>query len=445
MLDRRQFLLGGLTLGGAAAFGGLGMRALAGTETDVHFVFCYFSGAWDVLLSLDPRDPTRFHAGNVQDTLIYPGYELLRSTTRGLVESSVPGMVFGPHFGRLGEHADKLAIVRGMSMDTLTHEAGMRRFLTGKPPSGLQARGSSVATWLAASAGSGLPIPNLAASVESYNVDLPPSASALGVSSVSDLLRAVRPGADDLPEIEREQLDALFAHFDDCPANRRSAFRERAEGSRLAARELVARKLDRLFDFSANTPEMEAIRSHYGIRSGDLTSAAAQAAMAATAITSGVSRCVSIRVASGLDTHYDDWATDQGPAQEAGFDLVAALIEDLGTREYGDTGESWLDHTVIVGFSEFARTALVNARGGRDHSLTNACLLAGGGIKGGQVIGRSSDVGLMPTPTDLATGRADESGEIVRPEHVLRALMVRAGISTDVADLRVEPLRALFG
>ena len=48
--------------------------------------------------------------------------------------------------------AQKICVVRGMSMETLTHEAGRRRFITGKPPSGLLARGSSGATWLACAA-----------------------------------------------------------------------------------------------------------------------------------------------------------------------------------------------------------------------------------------------------------------------------------------------------
>ena len=66
-------------------------------------------------------------------------------------------------------------------------------------------------------------------------------------------------------------------------------------------------------------------------------------------------------------------------------------------------------------------------------------------MKGGQAIGRSSNVGLSPTTTNLATGLPDAGGEVVKPEHVIRALMVEAGISDDLADLRVDPLDALFG
>ena len=82
--------------------------------------------------------------------------------------------------------------------------------------------------------------------------------------------------------------------------------------------------------------------------------------------------------------------------------------------------------------------------GGRDHSLTNACFLLGGGIKGGRVIGASSDTGMAPTPIDLVTGEPSPGGSIVRPEHVLRALLAHAGLTDDVADLRVPALDALI-
>ena len=127
-----------------------------------------------------------------------------------------------------------------------------------------------------------------------------------------------------------------------------------------------------------------------------------------------------------------------------GFSAVSRLIEDLAQSEYMDTGMSWLDHTTIVGFSEFSRTAMLNNSSGRDHALTNACFLLGGGIKEGQVIGRSSDVGLSPTKVSLQTGEADPGGEVVRPEHVIQALLTDIGAVDDPADLRVDPLRAIL-
>lgn len=85
----------------------------------------------------------------------------------------------------------------------------------------------------------------------------------------------------------------------------------------------------------------------------------------------------------GWDTHEDVFnkvgklAGDTDP----GF---AALVSDLKER-------GRLDRTLIVWMGEFGRTPKVNPRGGRDHwpSSFNVAV-AGGGVRGGQVIGSSN-------------------------------------------------------
>ena len=449
--SRRRFLVNSLVAGtGIAAFGGVSplMRlARAQTASDRYYIFCYFSGAWDVLLSLDPRDPNVFHDGNISDTLINPGYSLLDDDGHIIDPFHTSnGMFLGPYMGDLANHADKLAIVRGMSMETLTHEAGRRRFITGKPPSGLLARGSSAATWLASELGGEDTIPNLSVRVESYNSGLPNYASALKVNSLPDLIRALEPGPSSMSVLEKRQIDELLARSALCPKAVGSSLWQASESSRTSSDAMIEQDLAGLFDFHDGSPAMNALCAHYGFAtsgSAALSSAEAGAAAAVTAVTQGVSRVVSIRVASGLDTHYDNWTTENGPKQEAGFNIVARMIEDLQSRPYGD-GTSWLDHTTIIGFSEFCRGSMVNANLGRDHSLTNACFLAGGNIQGGQVIGASADVAMGPTTTNLVTGASDPAGEVINPEHILRALMVDAGIEGDPADLRADPLLALL-
>ncbi|MCA9573658.1 MAG: transcriptional initiation protein Tat, partial [Myxococcales bacterium] len=181
-----------------------------------HFIFCYFQGGWDILLSLDPRDPARFNEANMAQTLIQPGYQLLVGAPGGGAPIDVGGgRMFGPYIGGLAQHMDVVSVIRGMSMDTLTHEVGRRRFLTGKPPSGLLARGSSGATWLASRLGSEELIPQIAVNVESYNVDQPTWASALKVAGVGDLTRALTAGPDALDPRVEDQIDALLAQHAD--------------------------------------------------------------------------------------------------------------------------------------------------------------------------------------------------------------------------------------
>lgn len=457
--SRRSFLRGALCAAGAGtmAAGWLGGLSRLASAADTNpaaptaprfYVFAYFSGGWDILLSLDPRDPLKFNAGNMALTKIQPAYGLLDDDSNdGSPVTLDGGAVLGPYIGDLAQHFDKTAILRGLSMDTLTHEVGRRRFLTGKPPSGLLARGSSGATWLASQLGAEQPIPNLSVNVETYNVDQPNYATGLRVASVPDLVRSLKRGEPLLEGELDELVDQLLAQDAQCPAAMSSPAWQTAEASRGKAREMVSSGFESLFDFQAKTAEMAVVRDHYGIAAtgvAALRSPEAQAAMAATALTAGISRCVSFQAASGLDTHYDEWSTEQGPTQERGFNAVARLIEDLAAREYQGTGTSWLDHTVILGFSEFSRGALMNTRGGRDHALLNAAFVSGGPIQGGQIIGASSDVGMNPTPTHLSTGLPDPNGEIVKPEHVIRALLQDIGLTDDVADLRADPLLALL-
>lgn len=446
MIERRTFLnqLGAAALGlGLLPTGGpLSPLAFAQSPQagmpERHYIFCYFSGGWDTLLGLDPRNPRRFNNENIRETQIQPGYDLLDLPDADIIQ--VGDIEVGPFFTPLVPWMDRLSIIRGMSMDTLTHEVGRRRFLTGKSPSGLQARGSSASTWLAEHFGLSEPIPNLSVRVENYNSGRDNAATALSVNSTSDLLRTLRPAPDTISG----QLNGLInAHLNvqtDCINLNRSAIIRQSEASRLKVSEMVAGQLDTFFDFGANTPEMQQLRDRYEFRRQDTATAGVQGALAVQAITKGISRCATIQVANGLDTHFDDWESDQGPRQEAGFQVVANMMEDLQNIEYKGTGNSWLDHTVIVGFSEFSRTALLNVRGGRDHSLTNACFVAGGNTKGNQVIGSSSDFALQPKKVNLITGQSDLGGEVIRPEHILQTLFDEVGLN-DLPDLRVPECR----
>lgn len=88
----------------------------------------------------------------------------------------------------------------------------------------------------------------------------------------------------------------------------------------------------------------------------------------------------------GWDTHDDNFNRVQ---RNLGIldPAVASLIEDL--KKSGR-----LDRTMVVCMGEFGRTPVINARAGRDHyPRVWSGLIAGGGVKGGQVIGSSSKDG----------------------------------------------------
>lgn len=78
---------------------------------------------------------------------------------------------------------------------------------------------------------------------------------------------------------------------------------------------------------------------------------------------------------------------------------LSPLLDDLKTGKRKD-GRALLDETLVVVMSEFGRTPgnIHEARKGREHYQYAACgLLAGGGVKGGQVIGKTDDQGAKIT------------------------------------------------
>ncbi len=94
-----------------------------------------------------------------------------------------------------------------------------------------------------------------------------------------------------------------------------------------------------------------------------------------------------IEVAHGnWDTHADNF--ERVPDLAATLDQgMSALLADLDSR-------GMLDDTLVVLATEFGRTPDVNERAGRDHYPSAfTCLLAGGGVKGGQVYGKTDPEG----------------------------------------------------
>lgn len=74
---------------------------------------------------------------------------------------------------------------------------------------------------------------------------------------------------------------------------------------------------------------------------------------------------------------------------------IAGLIMDLKTR-------GLLDETLIIWGGEFGRTPMSEKGDGRDHNPTGFTMwMAGGGIKGGQVIGSTDDLGLRAVEDKL--------------------------------------------
>src|SRR3984893_11062434 len=121
------------------------------------------------------------------------------------------------------------------------------------------------------------------------------------------------------------------------------------------------------------------------------------------------------------------------------FDMAySSLLQDLSER-------GLLDQTMVFAMGEFGRTPKVNPAGGRDHwPQCWTVLMGGGGIKGGQVIGASDEMGGAPkdrptTPAEIAATVFQGLGIDLKIE-----LPGAQGRPIPVVDRGVDPITELF-
>src|SRR5262245_34458073 len=145
-MNRRVFLRG-MALGGGLGLG-LGLEmikiplAKAAPNSGHKFVFVYFDGGWDVLMSLDARDPGNLPAG-IQ--LLWDSrqaevrYRSVTATDR--FDAGGRPVFLGPCMTEMIRHLDVSAILRGVVTDTVSHAVGSTYWSTGRFPLGEVPRG----------------------------------------------------------------------------------------------------------------------------------------------------------------------------------------------------------------------------------------------------------------------------------------------------------------
>lgn len=127
----------------------------------------------------------------------------------------------------------------------------------------------------------------------------------------------------------------------------------------------------------------------------------------------------------GWDHHsgiYD--TTNSLYTQSAAFDpAYGALMTDLAAMPGSITGKTLLDETLVVIVAEFGRTVgPLNGQGGRDHNLRMTTVWAGGGLRGGRVIGATDSTGGNVADYGWSANRD------IRPEDVTCTLYSALGI-----------------
>lgn len=161
---------------------------------------------------------------------------------------------------------------------------------------------------------------------------------------------------------------------------------------------------NRLLDALDISREPQAVRSRYGdgkpyqYQFDGAPTVNDQLLVARRLVEAGV-RCVTLTFGR-WDSHGQNFnlVRDHGGKLDQ---CLSALIEDLDTR-------GMLNDVTVVVWGEFGRTPRINNGAGRDHwAPVSCCLMAGGGMRTGQVIGATNRLG------EIASQRPVYQGEVM--------------------------------
>jgi hypothetical protein len=340
---------------------------------------------------------------------------------RGLfstIKTNVPGIHISELLPRMAKRMDKLALIRSVYHGHSSHNGGMHWSTVGRPyridstlinPSRTDLPGvGTLVGWLARRDGFSKGVPPyvitpfphcdskayitpgqfggcLGVRFDPFVLDDDPNAAGFKVKNL-----ALDPGMT--PERFRQRLGLLK----DLSASNAIVSPQTMDidtFNQQAAALLQSGNAAEAFDLSK---EPDAVRERYGRHSWG------QSHLLARRLVEAGTRFVTTVNGPSItwDTHKDNFNALKNRLVPPMEQAYAALLDDLAER-------GLLDTTLVVWMGEFGRTPKINADTGRDHwPGCYSVLLAGGGIRGGQVIGASDNIGAYPkdrptTPADI--------------------------------------------
>lgn len=340
-------------------------------------------------------------------------------------KTKADGIQICEHLPKIADQADKLCIVRSVTSPAAAHEIGTHYLMTGFLP----LPGFAVPSY--GSVASHLLGPRSA--LPPYIAVQQPS-SEFGAGFLGAALNPFCPGGDpanpnfqvrdmELPGgMTKEKLDRRKSLREVVDA----AFKSYEEGSDRA------RAVDSFYDRAYNLlsssdsraafdlkQEKEEVRNAYGRNNFG------QSLLLSRRLVEAGVRFVTVTL-GGWDNHNNIFNVLRGGPLPTFDQSFAALISDLHQR-------GLLERTMVLVMGEFGRTPIINKDGGRDHhSRVFSMVMAGGGIKGGVVVGSSDARGIEPAsdpvkPEDIAATiyqclGLDYTQSIASPEGVRIAL-----------------------
>jgi len=303
------------------------------------------------------------------------------------------GIEFSDYIPNIGSCADDLCLVRSMYTDAFNHHPGQLLLFGGSIQVGRPTMGAWVLYGLGSESqnlpgfvvlGSGT---GTSGGTSNWSSGfLPSTYQGVVFRSSGDPVLYLSNPPGITTQMQRASLDALK----DLNEDHYGATGDLEIASRISSYELAFRMqaaAPELLDFSKESPETLEM---YGVNRELSRQFATNCLLARRMVERGV-RFVMLTHAS-----WDDH-TDLNRKLKKNCDIAdqptAALIKDLKQR-------GLLDNTLVVWGGEFGRTPMVEIRDPRDannagrdhHPLAYSLLLAGGGIRGGTVIGKTDEL-----------------------------------------------------
>jgi len=124
-----------------------------------------------------------------------------------------------------------------------------------------------------------------------------------------------------------------------------------------------------------------------------------------------------------------------GPMFDNGY---ATLLEDLAAR-------GLLANTLVMTTGEFGRTPKINPAGGRDHwPQCWTMFFAGGGIRGGQRVGSSDEIGAYPKDRPASPAEVVATAYRALGIDLDTELIANQSRPVKIVDHGVTPINELF-
>ena len=377
-----------------------------------HVIFLFMQGGPSHIDTFDPKPLLRDLHGKPLPASFANGLKLQFTHNDASVLASPQtfsrcgksGLEIADTYPHLQRCADELAVIRSCHHESFNHAPAQYMMSTGSSRMGHPSMGSWVCYGLG-SASENLPAfvvmettGNTKGGPPVYGRGFLPGTYEPTVlrNAVSPVLYLQPPHADDT-RAQREILDMSQWLNQEHMAARGQDVDDLS--SRIASYELAFRMQSAVPDALDLNQETEVTREMYGMNDRVSAAFGTDCLIARRLVERGV-RFVQIFTGSA---GADDWDAAHAENDRVHREMahrtdkpIAALLTDLKRR-------GLLDETLVIWGGEFGRTPIADGRypdkrAGRDHNPYGfTTWLAGGGVKGGRVIGSTDEVGLRAT------------------------------------------------